>query len=172
MTGRCMRTARRSTASSAARPTARPSWPASSSWGPIRDSSSPGRGAGPRRPLGRGRGPAGTLRPDRSAQPGAGPGLGHRLPEGGRPRRLPRGLRGVHGQPGPDPTVVWNALSAASLFALGAEGLDDYRVPIAWFERRLSAVPVPPPVFRHLASRTHWAGCCSGPAGSTRRSPA
>ena len=56
----------------------------------------PGRGARPRRPLGRGRGPAGTLRPDRSAQPGAGPGLGHRLPEGGRPRRLPRGLRGGH----------------------------------------------------------------------------
>ena len=43
----------------------------------------PGRGAGPRRPLDRGRGPAGTLRPDRSAQPGAGPGLGHRLPRGG-----------------------------------------------------------------------------------------
>ena len=28
---------------------------------------------------------------------------------------------------GPDPTVVWNALTAASLFALGAEGLDDYQ---------------------------------------------
>ncbi len=63
----------------------------------------PGRGARPRRPLGRGRGPAGALRPDRSAQPGAGPGLGHRLPEGGRPCRLPRGLRGVPGLPGAGP---------------------------------------------------------------------
>ena len=63
----------------------------------------PGRGAWPRRPLGRGRGPAGTLRPDRSAQPGAGPGLGHRLPEGGRPRRLPRGLRGGPDLPGTGP---------------------------------------------------------------------
>ncbi len=46
----------------------------------------------------------GTLRPDRSAQPGAGPGLGHRLPQGGRPRWLPRGLRGGHGArvAGPD----------------------------------------------------------------------
>ena len=73
---------------------------------------------------------------------------------------------------GPDPTVVWNALAAASLFALGAEGLDDYRVPMGWFEKRLSAVPrhgsrVPAPT-----SRTPWAGCCSGPAGSTRRSSA
>ena len=50
---------------------------------------------------------------------------------------------------GSDPTVVWNALSAASLFALGAEGLDDYRLPLAWFERRLSAMPAPGPVIRH-----------------------
>jgi hypothetical protein len=51
---------------------------------------------------------------------------------------------------GPDPTVVWNELSAASLFALGAEGLDDYRVPTGWLERRLSAVPAPRPQFRHI----------------------
>jgi WD40 repeat protein/tetratricopeptide (TPR) repeat protein len=53
---------------------------------------------------------------------------------------------------GADPTVVWNALSAASVFALGAKGLDDYRVPIAWMEGRLSAVPAPSPVARHLFS--------------------
>jgi WD40 repeat protein/tetratricopeptide (TPR) repeat protein len=53
---------------------------------------------------------------------------------------------------GPDPTVVWNALSAASVFALGPKGLDDYRVPIAWMERRLSAVPVPRPLIKHYFS--------------------
>jgi serine/threonine protein kinase/WD40 repeat protein/tetratricopeptide (TPR) repeat protein len=51
---------------------------------------------------------------------------------------------------GSEPTVIWNALTAASVFALGAKGLDDYRVPIAWFERRLSAVPPPSPQVRHL----------------------
>ncbi len=53
---------------------------------------------------------------------------------------------------GSEPTVVWNALSAASLFALGAEGLDDYRVPISWFESRLSATPAPRPVYKHYFS--------------------
>lgn len=53
---------------------------------------------------------------------------------------------------GPNPTVVWNELSAASLFALGAEGLDDYRVAISWFENRLSATPPPRPPYRHLLS--------------------
>src|SRR5262249_1348362 len=50
---------------------------------------------------------------------------------------------------GSDPTVVWNALSAASVFALGPKGLDDYRVPIAWLESRLSAVPAPRPLIKH-----------------------
>jgi hypothetical protein len=58
---------------------------------------------------------------------------------------------------GSDPTVDSNALSAASVFALGAKGLDDYRVPIAWLERRLSAVPAPRPVGRHY-STTSCAG--------------
>jgi len=53
---------------------------------------------------------------------------------------------------GPDPTVLWNALSAASLFALGAEGLDDYQVAMRWFESRLSAVPAPRPLYRHYFS--------------------
>jgi WD40 repeat protein/tetratricopeptide (TPR) repeat protein len=53
---------------------------------------------------------------------------------------------------GTEPAVVWNALSAASAFALGPKGLEDYRVPIAWMERRLSAVPAPSPVARHLFS--------------------
>jgi tetratricopeptide (TPR) repeat protein len=53
---------------------------------------------------------------------------------------------------GPNPTVVWNELSAASLFALGADGLDDYHVPVGWCERRLSVDPAPRPVLRHLFS--------------------
>jgi predicted Zn-dependent protease len=50
---------------------------------------------------------------------------------------------------GPDPTIVWNALAGAGFFALGAEGLDDYRVPMGWCEKRLSAGPAPR-YFRHL----------------------
>jgi Flp pilus assembly protein TadD len=53
---------------------------------------------------------------------------------------------------GLDPTVIWNAVSAASVFALGAKGLDDYRVPIAWMESRLSAVPAPSSPARHYCS--------------------
>jgi eukaryotic-like serine/threonine-protein kinase len=53
---------------------------------------------------------------------------------------------------GADPTVVWNALPAASFFALGAEGLDDYRVPMQWFESRLSAAGVLNPVIKHYFS--------------------
>jgi WD40 repeat protein/tetratricopeptide (TPR) repeat protein len=53
---------------------------------------------------------------------------------------------------GTDPTVVWNALSAASVFALGSKGLDDYRVPIAWMESRLSGMPAPRPAMKHFYS--------------------
>jgi hypothetical protein len=53
---------------------------------------------------------------------------------------------------GPEPTVVWNALAAASLFTLGAEGLDDYQLPMRWFESRLSATPSPRPLFKHYFS--------------------
>jgi predicted Zn-dependent protease len=53
---------------------------------------------------------------------------------------------------GSDPTVIWNSLTAAWVFTLGAKGLDDYRVPIGWMESRLSAVPAPSPVARHLCS--------------------
>lgn len=53
---------------------------------------------------------------------------------------------------GSDPTVVWNALSAASVFALGPKGLEDYRVPITWMESRLSAVPAPRPLLKHYFS--------------------
>jgi predicted Zn-dependent protease len=53
---------------------------------------------------------------------------------------------------GPDPTVVWNALAGAGFFAMGAEGLDDYRVPMGWCEKRLSAVPAPRPLYRHIFS--------------------
>jgi tetratricopeptide (TPR) repeat protein len=53
---------------------------------------------------------------------------------------------------GSEPAVIWNAVSAASVFALGAKGLDDYRVPIAWMESGLSAVPAPSPPARHLGS--------------------
>jgi hypothetical protein len=44
---------------------------------------------------------------------------------------------------------VHYAVSAASVFAQGPKGLDDYRVPIAWFERRLSDVPAFRPDWRH-----------------------
>ena len=72
---------------------------------------------------------------------------------------------------GPDPTVVWNALAGASFFALGAEGLDDYRVAMGWCEKRLSAVPAPHPC-TGTSSRAPWEDCCSGPAGWMRRSSA
>jgi hypothetical protein len=38
------------------------------------------------------------------------------------------------------------------VFALGPKGLDDYRVPIAWMEKRLSAVPSPRPLLKHFFS--------------------
>ncbi len=53
---------------------------------------------------------------------------------------------------GPSPTVVWNALSLASLLSLGRGAVEDQRVPVAWFEKRLSATPAPPPLYRHLFS--------------------
>jgi serine/threonine protein kinase/WD40 repeat protein/Flp pilus assembly protein TadD len=53
---------------------------------------------------------------------------------------------------GPDPTVIWNALSAASLFALASGGLEDHRIPTQWFESRLSAAPAPRPEYRHFFS--------------------
>jgi hypothetical protein len=46
--------------------------------------------------------------------------------------------------------IFLSAPSTASVFAMGAKGLDDYRVPIAWFEGRLSAVPAPIPQARHF----------------------
>ena len=57
---------------------------------------------------------------------------------------------------GPEPTVVWNALAAASLFALGAEGLDDYQVPI-----RL----VREPAFRRARATTHLSAPFSNASG-------
>jgi tetratricopeptide (TPR) repeat protein len=53
---------------------------------------------------------------------------------------------------GADPTVIWNAFSAASLFALASDGLSEYRVPMQWFESRLSAVPAPRATYRHYCS--------------------
>jgi predicted Zn-dependent protease len=53
---------------------------------------------------------------------------------------------------GPDPTVVWNALVAASFCAMGAEGLDDYQVPMGWCEKWLSANPAARPPYRHIFS--------------------
>jgi hypothetical protein len=38
------------------------------------------------------------------------------------------------------------------VFGLGPEGLDDYRVPIAWMENRLSAVPASRADLRHMFS--------------------
>jgi tetratricopeptide (TPR) repeat protein len=53
---------------------------------------------------------------------------------------------------GPDPTVVWNALAGASFFALGPDGLGDYKVPIRWFQNRLSASPPLSPFYRRVYS--------------------
>jgi predicted Zn-dependent protease len=53
---------------------------------------------------------------------------------------------------GSEPTVVYNAINAASVFALRSKGLDDYRVPIAWLERRLSDVPA----LRTVWQRDFW----------------
>jgi hypothetical protein len=52
----------------------------------------------------------------------------------------------------PNPTVVWNALAAASFCAMGSGGLDEYKVPIGWFESRLAAVPTPRPLYQHFFS--------------------
>src|SRR4051794_28908151 len=46
---------------------------------------------------------------------------------------------------GPDPTVVWNAPSGASVLALGPGALDVFRARVDWFEDRLSATPAPSP---------------------------
>ena len=131
----------------------------------------PRRGARPRWPLARGRGPAGTLRPGRSAQPGAGPGLGHRLSEGGRPRRLPRGQRGGPGPrlAGPDRCLGRHPRRVASWpSAPGASTITASRSPGSrdgWLD-----VPVPPPIYRPYYFPNALAGCSSAPAGSTRRS--
>jgi WD40 repeat protein/tRNA A-37 threonylcarbamoyl transferase component Bud32/tetratricopeptide (TPR) repeat protein len=48
----------------------------------------------------------------------------------------------------PDSIVAWDATHAGAILALGVQGLDEYRVPIAWFERRLADGAVPPPIYR------------------------
>jgi hypothetical protein len=53
---------------------------------------------------------------------------------------------------GSEPTIVRNAVRAASVFALGAKGLDDYRVPIAWLQRSPSDMPALIPLWRHAFS--------------------
>jgi WD40 repeat protein len=53
---------------------------------------------------------------------------------------------------GPEPSVVWNGLMVASLLAFAPQAIDDFRVPIAYFEKRLSAAPAPPPLYSHLFS--------------------
>jgi serine/threonine protein kinase/WD40 repeat protein/tetratricopeptide (TPR) repeat protein len=55
-------------------------------------------------------------------------------------------------QEGPDPTVVWNALSAAALVCLAPDAIDDYQLPISWLEKRLSATPAPSALYRYLFS--------------------
>jgi serine/threonine protein kinase/WD40 repeat protein/tetratricopeptide (TPR) repeat protein len=53
---------------------------------------------------------------------------------------------------GPEPTVVWNALTAASLLTLGPGASDGESALIAYFEKRLSAAPAPIPMYRHFFS--------------------
>ena len=70
---------------------------------------------------------------------------------------------------GPDPTVVWDELNAASFSRWGRAALTITVRRWPWFENRLSAVPPPPPFYRRMFS-TRWAACCSARAGWTRRS--
>ena len=53
---------------------------------------------------------------------------------------------------GPEPTVVWNAVSEAALLALGPGAIDDYRSRIDWFKNRLAITPSPPPIYRRVFS--------------------
>ena len=50
---------------------------------------------------------------------------------------------------GPEPTVILDAFSAASLLALGADSLDDYRVATGWFDERRPARSGPAPINWH-----------------------
>jgi WD40 repeat protein/tetratricopeptide (TPR) repeat protein len=50
---------------------------------------------------------------------------------------------------GPEPTVILDAFGAASLFALGPDGLDDYRPAMRWFEDRRPDARSPGPIFWH-----------------------
>src|SRR5262249_39672395 len=52
---------------------------------------------------------------------------------------------------GSEPTYIWTVLTAASAWALGPRGLDDYRVPIGWMER-VSAVTASDPRWKHYSS--------------------
>jgi serine/threonine protein kinase/WD40 repeat protein/tetratricopeptide (TPR) repeat protein len=51
---------------------------------------------------------------------------------------------------GPKPTIVWNALSEASLLTQAPGGVDDYQALIDGFGKRLAITPPPIPVYRHL----------------------
>ncbi|MDG3002391.1 serine/threonine-protein kinase [Paludisphaera mucosa] len=53
---------------------------------------------------------------------------------------------------GPDPAVIWAALPAASLFALGPDGPGDFQTPIRWFEKRLAVKPEPSPILKQVFS--------------------
>jgi serine/threonine protein kinase/WD40 repeat protein len=53
---------------------------------------------------------------------------------------------------GPNPTVVWNAVAAASFLSLAPGAVADYRVPIAYFEQRLAAKPAPRGLYRRVFS--------------------
>jgi tetratricopeptide (TPR) repeat protein len=53
---------------------------------------------------------------------------------------------------GPDPTVIWNALSGASLYTIASGGLENRWIPTQWFESRLSAIPAPGPDYCHFFS--------------------
>ncbi len=59
---------------------------------------------------------------------------------------------GVLARNGPEPTVVWDELNAASVLTLGAGGQEEDRIAMAWFEKRLSGVPALPPFYRHFFS--------------------
>ena len=146
MTGRSTRTARRSTASSAARPTARPSSPASSSWEPIEGLVIPraeelGR-------AGRWAEAAGLL-----ARCGRTGPLSRELAQAWGIACLKAGDRAGYREAcaavmacqGPDPTVVWNALTRRRSWPWGAGAWTTTASPIAMVRepavRRSRAAP-------------------------------
>ncbi len=91
--------------------------------------------------------------------------------QGRRPRRLPRGLRGGHGQPGTESDGRLERPRRS--VTLRPRGRRPGRLPGADDLARAPAVRRFPPRCPSIStcSQTRWPGFCSAPAGSTTLSP-